>query len=457
MIAEKISAEEIANNAINDFSRHLCVGKTKPIHQRCSIPSSKPETQRGIIVASLADGVSYIHNDLRCLETQTMKNVMRALGAEITDHDGYLEIKGIGGKINYNNQILDCLGSGLVFRTATALACTSDTPIIVTGDASLRPRVMKPLFDALESLGARLSCLAEPGKAPVVSWDGNLQGGKVELAGDISSQFITALMFVAPLTPKGIHISVHNHLLSRSYIEQTAHFMQLAGIELVYNDTMTEIQVYPGHYKPINVTLAGDMTSASYFLAMCTLFQGEYLLDNMPFHSMQGERYFLDVVEALGVRLAFDADTNQLRLTNPNRELVGDYHFDVSNCPNIIPTLAALGAFVNGEFKVTGGSITRLHKSNRIKAMVSELKRLQVNIETIYRDDIEDGFVIKGKSSHLGGETLSSWGDHRVFMSLFVASLKMEKPNLIDGFRDVICSFPDFFKQVENLTGVCYE
>lgn len=449
--AESINKADISIN--NDY---ISIAKGLPQNNECAIPSSKPETQRGIIIASLASGTSFIKNDLRCLETETMKRIMTSLGAKITEHNDYLEIEGIGGKIKYDNQVLDCLGSGLAFRVVSALSCISEETILVTGDASLRPRVMKPLLDTLNELGANVESLVEKGKAPIVSWNGDLKGGKVELDGDISSQFITALLIVAPLTPKGIHLKINKTLLSRSYIKQTIHFMEIAGIKIECDDAFENIVVYPGEYHSIDVTLSGDMTSSSYFLALCTMFKGTYKLSNMPFNSMQGERYFLDVIEELGIKLEFDENTNELTLINEVESLEGNYHFDVENCPNIIPTLAALGAYVKGHFKVTGGSITRLHKCNRIKAMVSELSELGVDIQTIYKDDIEDGFLIKGRDSYAGGKVLSSWGDHRIFMSLFIASLRMDNNNHIDGYKDVICSFPDFFKQVENIMGVSY-
>ncbi len=435
---------------------HLYVAPSKPINTVCHIPSSKPETQRAVIVASLAEGTSYIKNDLRCLETTTMKNIMRAIGAQIVEHKDSLEITGIGGGIKYNNTVLDCLGSGLAFRVSAALTSTCKSPVVITGDKSLRPRVMKPLLDALLDLGANIDCLAEEGKAPIVNWGNGLKGGKYSIRGDISSQFITALLLVAPLTEKGLELEITEEILSKSYIIQTIEFMRLSGIEVTYDNELRHIKVNPGKYMPINVHLSGDMTSASYFLAICTLFKGHYVLQNMTSNSMQGERYFLDVIQTLGMKVKYNDDAQEVTIDNKLDGLDGDYHFDVANCPNIIPTLAALGAFVKGTFKVTGGSITRLHKCNRIKAMVTELRKLNVDIETLYNGDHEDGFIIHGKDYYEGGETLESWGDHRIFMSLFLASLKMGKGNEIDGYEGVICSFPDFFDQIEKLMDKSY-
>src|SRR6185437_11151774 len=158
------------------------------------VPSSKPETQRAILVGTLAGGTSHIYNDLRCDETETMKNACRAFGAKITDHDGFLEIKGTGGALPDIRRVIQSRGSGLVFRVVTALASALPSPVVVTADANMRKRVMEPLLQALRELGADIESIVNANKAPVVNWGGGLRGGTCRLPGDISSQFITAVL-----------------------------------------------------------------------------------------------------------------------------------------------------------------------------------------------------------------------------------------------------------------------
>ena len=435
---------------------YLTVKKESIINKSCTIPSSKPETQRGIIVGALASGESIIHNDLRCFETRIMKDIFIALGAKIDEKDGYLRIEGVGGKFQYDGSILDAVGSGLAFRVAAAITSVAGCSIPITGDKILRERVMQPLFKSLEHLGAKIDYLADKHTAPIINRGVGIKGGECCVEGNISSQFITALMFVAPLSENGIKINITNEILSKSYLRQTIEFLKKAGIDISYSAELDYIEIHKGSYSNINVLLSGDMTSASYFLALAALFKGTYLFKNINSDSLQGEKYFINVIEELGIVANFNQETSELRITNDLDELSGNYHFDISNCPNILPTLAALGSFVNGEFKVTGGSITRFHKSNRITAIVSELKKLGVDINIIYKDDIPDGFIINGKNNYTGGQVLSSWGDHRIFMSLFIISLKMESGNKIDGYRDVVCSFPSFFEQIRHMTGADY-
>jgi|GEM_PF-592196 len=440
---------------------HPILLHVKPIRTlagRAVTPSSKPETQRAILAATLARGRSVLHNDLRCVETSTMKNACRAVGAVIEDKDGYLEIHGVGRELRSDRRVIDALGSGLVFRTFAALTCFAPSPAVITGDAILRGRVMKPLFDALTQLGARIDCVGEEGKAPVVNWGGGFKGGRCVVPGNVSSQFITAIMFAAPMAELATEIAIEGEILSISYIRQTIAALERAGVRVDVSDDHSLIRVYPGEYQPAEYRVSGDYTSSSYLIGAAAIFPGTTVLENMNSHSLQGEYAIIDVVRKLGIEVHFDDAHNRLTLVNRLPQLAGDFEFDASDCPNIVPTLAAIGAYVKGSFRVVGGSITRLHKSPRIKAMVSELGKLGVDIKGLFKGGVYDGFEIRGRGEdYAGGVELSSWGDHRIFMSLFVASLRCRRANLLEGYRDVNCSFPDFFAQFERLGVQCHE
>ncbi|WP_035059848.1 3-phosphoshikimate 1-carboxyvinyltransferase [Andreprevotia chitinilytica] len=433
---------------MNAHPLYLQVMPLRKLSGRAMIPSSKPETQRAILAATLARGRSLVFNDLRCVETTTMKEACRAIGAVIDEKDGFLEIHGVGRDIKADRRVIDALGSGLVFRVFTALTCFSSSAAVITGDTILRNRVMLPLFDALDQLGAHIECIGDEGKAPVVNWGGGLKGGRCVLPGNVSSQFITAVMFAAPLAEQVTEIIVEGEILSISYIRQTVDTLRRAGIRVEVSDDFSRIEVHPGEYQPAEYRIYGDFTSSSYLIGAATLFQGTTILENINSNSLQGERAIIDVVKALGLTVEFDDHNNRLLLTNPHAQITGEFEFDASDFPNIVPTLAAIGAHVKGTFRVVGGSITRLHKSPRIKAMVSELAKLGVDIKALFKDGVYDGFEIHGKGEDYAGDVaLSSWGDHRIFMSLFVASLRCRRPNLLDGYLDVNCSFPDFFEQ----------
>ncbi|HTJ66779.1 MAG TPA: 3-phosphoshikimate 1-carboxyvinyltransferase [Actinospica sp.] len=411
------------------------------------MPASKPETQRAILAGTLAEGVSRVRNDLRCDETTTMKNACRVLGATIVEHEDHLEIRGRGRSADLDGRVIRADGSGLVFRTMTALAATEPAPTVVTGDEILCRRVMAPLFDALRGLGADVQSIIGADTAPVVVFGSALAGGRCRLPGDISSQFITALLYAAPFAENPVEIEVAGEVYSRSYITQTLARLTRAGVTVSASEDYRSYRVEPSAYRAQDVTVHEDYTSASYLLAACALYPGRYVLSNAYGTSMQGEYAIVPILEQLGLRITFDEATESLIVENPAGSLTGDFEIDVKDCPNIVPTLAAIGAYVDGRMRVVGARVTRFHKSPRVEAMAAELSRAGVDIKPIYESGICDGFEVRGAAGYPGGVEFSSHGDHRIFMSLFVAGLRMASANLYTGFEDVRLSFPDFFAE----------
>jgi len=414
---------------------------------RFRIPSSKPETQRAILCAVLADGKSCVFNDLRCAETDTMKAACRTLGATIIDHTDHLEIHGIGRHPSTKGRLIDAAGSGLVFRTMAAISSAFSAPTILTGDQTLRKRVMSDLLQALGSLGAEIYSICENGKAPVVNWGHGLRGGRCTLPGNVSSQFITAILLAAPFAERAVDLEILGDVYSESYIQQTIAEMRSSGISVSASADLTTFHVEPGTYLPYDRHIREDYTSASYLLAAASLYPGHTTFENVHGESRQGERAIVDILRRLGLEVEFDSQAKTLSVHNPVGRLEGDYEFDATDYPNIVPTLAAIGSYVEGTFRVIGGRITRFHKASRIEAMVNELTTAGVDIRLVHNDGVVDGFEIKGRNSYPGWNRFSSWGDHRIFMSLFVAGLRMEGPSYYSGFEDVRLSFPDFFDQ----------
>ena len=416
------------------------------------VPSSKPQTQRALLTAALAGGTSTIYNDLRCRETAAMVAACEAIGARVERHADRMVVTGINGLAEAACAVtmVQAHGSGLVFRVFTALASTLKGPVAITGDTVLRRRPMGPLVASLRELGARIEYLGEEGCAPVLVSSDSLVGGVTTIAGDISSQFITALLLAAPFAQARTQIRITGPLLSQSYIRQTLAAMHEAGIEVSGGDDLRVLEVTPGRYRPHDSTVHGDFTSASYLLAAAALYPGRYVLANMTNLSLQGEKAIIGIVRRLGVALEFDEENKLLHVWNKGAGLRGDHAFDVSDSPNIVPTLAALGSFVDGSFTVTGGSITRLHKSPRVQAMATELGKLGVDIKLIERGGVVDGFRIRSDGRPLkGGVQLDDWGDHRIVMSLHMLSGRCLQRNDLKGQDSVDSSFPGFFEAFE--------
>jgi 3-phosphoshikimate 1-carboxyvinyltransferase len=411
------------------------------------IPPSKPETQRAILASALAAGRSRIRGALRCDEIETMKRACQAIGAKITERPDGLDIDGVGGAPRFRDRTIDAAGSALVFRTMTALAAVQPLPIVLTGDATLRRRVMSPLFDALRELGADIQSTGDWGSAPVIASGRAVQNDRCQLAGNVSSQFITAMLFALPLTDRPVHIEVTDEVYSKSYIRQTLATLTAAGVAVDASPDCRHFRVEPSIYRPQDVYIKEDYTSASYLLAAAALYKGRSVFRNVHGESTQGEAAIISILQQLGLKIDIDRRSNTLILENRDGMLRGGFEIDVRDCPNIAPTLAALGAYVTGTLRVVGARLTRLHKASRVEAMVSELSSAGVDIEVVRRDGVCDGFQVRGAPSYPGGCTFSSWGDHRIFMSLFVASLRMHRPSFCSGFEDVRLSFPDFVQE----------
>ncbi|MFT3803420.1 MAG: 3-phosphoshikimate 1-carboxyvinyltransferase [Burkholderiaceae bacterium] len=443
-------------NEVADTETVRRIGAQLDAAVHIQVPSSKPETQRALLTAALADGTSTIYNDLRCRETSAMVAACEAIGARIEWHEDRMIVTGVGGLPDANRAvtIVQAHGSGLVFRVFTALGSVLKGPVAITGDAILRRRPMGPLIESLRALGASIEYLGDEGCAPVIVNSDRLTGGTTHIAGDISSQFITALLLAAPFAQAPTQIRVTGTILSQSYIRQTLAAMRESGIDVSEGEggSLSELEVKPGCYKPHDSFIHGDFTSASYLLAAAALYPGRYVLGNMTSDSLQGERTIVDIVRQLGVALEFDEDRKLLHVWNKGDGMRGDHIFDVSDSPNIVPTLAALGSFVDGSFTVTGGSITRLHKSPRIQAMVTELRKLGVDITPTERGGVVDGFCIRGDGRPLyGGIELDGWSDHRIVMSLHMISGRCLQRNTLRGEDSVDSSFPGFFEAFEAL------
>lgn len=415
------------------------------------IPSSKPETQRAIVCASLAGGKSTVYNDLRCSETSATKQAMSAIGAGIVELNDRLEIEGVDHAPKNPGHVIDCSGSGFAFRTMSVLAAATPGGMILTGNKTLRRRIMRPMFAALSTLGVQFEHISEEGKAPVVIWSDRIKGGNCTVPGNTCSQFTTALLFGLPLAKERVSLNVTGEIRSASYIKQTLVAMRHAGVLLNVEEPSDCYEIAPARYQAVDTLVSGDFTSASYLMAIASLFPGKQRLHNMSRESFQGERLIVDVLHQLGIHVEFDESQRICLIDNQLERLSGDYSFDLRHSPNILPTLAVIGAFVEGRFRVTGGSVTHYHKSSRITAIATELRKLGVDISVIELDGIPDGFEIRGRTTYEGGVQFSSWKDHRIFLSLFIASLKTKKSNQLDGYQDIHCSFPDFFSQVEKL------
>ncbi len=426
-----------------------------PLSGRFRVPASKPETQRALVMAALADGVSTIHLPLHCAETSTMMRACRAIGAEITQGENEFQVVGRGCEPKNsvsiegtNTRYVWAGGSALVGRLFTAIGSSVAEPVVVDGNNLLRNRPFEQIFSTLSDRGTNFHFFDAKNSLPCLALSRRLPGGRYRLETSVSSQFATALMVPAPLAAAPTTIEISGTHYSLSYIRQTADMMRRFGIDpLISEDERVMLIPNTGCYRSCVVDIAGDYTSASYLLGAAFVSGGRVTLSNLDPQSLQGERAIVDIIETLGGRVEWQDTTGTVEVDCTNLPAEVDASFDFKDSPNILPTVAAMAATIPGRVRLTGGRLTQYHKSPRIDAMAVELAKAGVSI-TVLRDaeGAVDGLEIRGTGRHRGGLDLFGYGDHRIVMSLVVFALSCKEPCYFDSIGDAYDSFPEFFK-----------
>lgn len=430
------------------------ISRQDPIHGRFRAPASKPETQRALIMAALADGLTKISYPLVARETLVMIEACRSLGAKIAQHEDRLEVSGTGPVCGQElaasgpagDRYVWASGSALVARLFLTLASALPENVIVDGNCTLRVRPFRPLIEALSQKGVEFRFFDKAGHLPVTAVSRSLPGGRYQLGTDVSSQFATALAISAPLADTPLLLELTGPEYSISYIRQTVDMMARFGVAVDATDDMRRILV-PNQrcYQAVDVEITGDYTSASYIVGAAFVTGGSITVSNLDPASLQGERAILDIVADLGGEVSWTAEQNTVHVDCTRLTAPVDAVFDLRDCPNILPTVAAMAATVPGRVRIMGGRLTQNHKSPRISAIAAELSKAGVAVETT-RDDSGDldGLVINGGTHLAGGVEFSDHGDHRIYMALCLFSLACQTACSFSGAPDTHDSFPGF-------------
>ena len=396
-------------------------------------PASKSYTHRAIFLASLADGPSSITGALRSDDTDATIAACRGLGASILHEDGRMVVR--PGRLRPAN--VDAANSGTTIRIASALAALADGTSTLTGDASLRRRPMQPLLDALLGMGAR--CESENG-CPPVRVTGRISGGRVSVPGDVSSQFVSAIMMAAPLTAKGVSLDIRGDLVSKPYLEATVSSMRRFGVSVRTVMPFSRYVIAPQPYRPAEFAVPSDSSSLALLLAAAVL-AGDGVrigvtLGDLP----QGDESFMDMLEVMGVRV--DVGEDHVTVDPPER-LPGGV-FDLRNTPDLLPPLAVLAARCSGPLDLRNVGHARLKETDRIDAIATELAKVGI------RADQSRSGVVLHPPDGLVGAHLEPRGDHRLFMAFCVLGMAIGDCTVGDC-DSVGVSYPGFIEDMRGL------
>jgi len=404
------------------------------------LPSSKSLTQRALICSSLATGNSKIINPLISEDTLLLKSALSKLGTNFKDIEKGWEVEGIfPPKLEKEKIYLGNNGTGA--RFFLALSCLGKGDYIeIYGKPRLHERPMAPLISALRELSAKIECQEKEGFFPVKVIASELKSKKVNLPGNVSSQFISALLLIAPYLPKGIELEIQGEFLSQAYVNLTVETMKAFGAKIEIDDK--KYKVYPGSYIPTVYEVEADASSASYFLAIpLILGKGEIIIENYNINSYQGDTKFLEFIKKMGAEVeAFSPIGVKVKFSG----IPQSQEFDLKDTPDLFPTMCILGAVANGKTVLKGAPHLRFKETDRIKAMATELEKLGVKTK-----ELPDGLIIEGTDRFKEAE-IETYDDHRIAMSFAILGLKtggiiIKNPDCVKK------SFPNFWEYLEKL------
>lgn len=402
------------------------------------IPGSKSHTIRALFFASLADGVSKIHSPLISDDALSALETCKALGAEIDNTGDCFTVKGFGGTPKTPDNIIDVGNSGTTLRFATMAATLGEGVTVFTGDHQIRRRPLGALISALNNLGATVYSTRDNGCAPVVV-KGKAKGGRTDLDA-VTSQYLSSILINAPLLEEDTEV-VLTRLNEVPYVEMTLWWLDRFGINYKNND-FASFQIQGRQkYKPFEMAIPGDFSSATFFMVLAAISGNEFVLENLDMTDPQGDKAVVSFLESMGAEVHIEE--NQIRIRGG--KLVGR-EIDMNATPDALPAMAVAGCFAEGETRLVNVPQARMKETDRIRVMYEELTKMGADIT-----ELPDGLIIR--QSKLKGCAVKGHHDHRIVMSLAVAGLCIEGETVIDTAEAMGVTFPEFADYVKACGG----
>ena len=411
-----------------------------PLHAVVTLPGSKSITNRALVCAALADGASLLTNALHADDTEAMVEGLEALGVSIRADwsRGQLAVEGCAGRPVADVALVDARQSGTTSRFLLPVAGLGAGLRRVDASNRMRERPMGEALDAVRALGAEVREVGAPGHLPAEVVGGSLLGGEVRVRGDVSSQFVSGLLLAGPAMPRGLVVTVTGPLVSRPYVALTEAVMADFGVAVQRPDDSTWA-VAPQPYRGTDLHIEPDATAASYVFAMAALLGGEVTVRGLGRDARQGDLAFVDVLEQMGAQVERGAAATTVRGTGA----LHGVEVDLSQISDTAQTLAVVAAFADGPTRATGIGFIRSKETDRIGAVVAELRRL--GVEAV---EEADGFVVH--PGPMRATTVQTYDDHRMAMSFALAGLRVPGIHIADP-GCVAKTFPGYWRLLEEL------
>ncbi|CAB4665436.1 unannotated protein [freshwater metagenome] len=411
-----------------------------PIDAVVSVPGSKSVANRALVCAMLSKESSHISGIPTGDDARVVLDVIRDSGraVEIVNNDVHIAKTPI---LKFPG-IVDAVLAGTSSRFLTAVACLFDSTTIIDGESVLRSRPMADLHDALVSLGADIGHLGEVGHLPVSVSRGSLSGGEIHIAGNVSSQFISALMLIGPMLNEGLVIHIDGPLVSRSYVQMTADVMKSFGA--VVRTEEATIAVKFGPYKGCDYTIEPDYSSAAFPLVAVALREGRVVVPGLASASLQGDGEIIPILKRMG--LSCEVSGSDISVSRLATTHLLPLVMDMSDCSDLVPAVAVACCMASGESVLSGIGFIRNKESDRLGDLANELNRAGGNVTVE-----QDGLRIVGPCSWTP-VVLETYHDHRMAMALSLLSLRASGMKIADP-GVVTKSWPEYFTDMASILG----
>ena len=391
----------------------------KSIHTSVLLPASKSISNRALILNALSLSNKFIENLSNCEDTQMIVDVF-----------------------NSNSNVFDVKASGTAMRFLTAFLAGMEGEWIIQGSQRMHERPIHPLVDTLTALGAQIEYLQKEGFPPLKINGRKLRGGEVYLSGNISSQFTSALLMVAPTMENGLTIHLEKEIVSEPYIHLTLKMMEQYGVSSKWKEN--DIVVKPQLYKPASITVEADWSAASYWYEIAALMpDAEIELIGLQRDSWQGDANLVNLFTDLGVRTRYTANGVVLKKT---KKTTKKFFHDFIKEPDLVQTFVATCCFQNIPFLFSGLNNLKIKETDRIEAMRIEFNKLGYCLQEIEPGILEWDKIRTAAMSH---PVIQTHNDHRMAMSFMPAAIPLGSITIEDP-HVVLKSYPNFWEDIQN-------
>jgi 3-phosphoshikimate 1-carboxyvinyltransferase len=413
-----------------------------PLNATVRVPGSKSLTNRALLIAALARGTTHLSNMLFSDDSRYFAQALRMLGFDLQADESHSEmtITGLGGSFPVKQAELFIGNAGTAARFITAFLTLGEGEYILDGDSRMRERPIEDLVFALRQLGATLE--TPSGRPPLKIIASGLRGGRTTLPGDVSSQFLSALLMVSPYARQAVEINVSTELNSKPYVEMTLAMMREFGAQIERErEGYERFVIQPAFYQPKeDYVIEPDATAASYFFAAPAICGGKVRVQKISRRSKQGDFAFLDALQEMGCSVVEGASFIEVIGSS---SLCG-LDIDLRDMPDTAQTLAVIAPFASTPTQIRGIASARLKETDRIRAICTELTRLGIRVE-----EYSDGMTIH-PCERVHPAVVQTYSDHRMAMAfsligLHTRGITIENPTCVSK------TFPDFFKVLESL------